>query len=636
MILNQFILGGSNGDYPINDFSLEMNYDQSSKLTVKIDPSFINEIKNETYLMFYYLDNLIFEGIPYFAQRTDDSIDLYIYDKNAALWISGGFALVGQSGIIEFENQYVFDIVTAIIQGSQFTVLESTVPRKKVSISGNWHTKTDFLYGLAKLCMDEYGNTCTMWVDTANVIHIGPRNSEFTVDLSTITSGSGKEDINLINFSGVIVQGGTEATGDKILESSVDSTTYINYDLDDKSYSSFNQIYTPQMNKSLSYVTFDRSGLCDSKIRFGFAKNPSTPYSYKGVPDYQVRFGSGYSNKVTLRDKVISYNYEECDICFSAKLEDISTGIGDWAPPSGYGPPYTFINNASVGLMDENGVVKVSITIERYGEIYYAGGNYRTMNNDGKIRFYVNFEKLATSESIGFVSPQIFEILYGANSTYTYLFWFSRRYGTTGNEWSLKVVKTNFTTVWQYLTGTDTTRVDMFNGTTPYDVSTLPSDTLNVGGYPFIKSEIQTDIHANITNIGWKIGQITNGAYNIPLFVGNPPKSIQHKPYLFFSDANIKFKSQAKSLSKNLYNDYTKTITADIEIDPMAFFYPDTDKIMVGCIANFSSPASIVGKYRIKGITATPQSVTVSLQNRSLNANDMIDRIQKQMKDQMQ
>jgi len=635
MILNQFVLGGSNGDYPINDFSLELNYDRSSKLTVKIDPSFINEIKNETYLMFYYLDNLIFEGIPYFAQKTDDSIDLYIYDKNAALWITGGFALVGSSGIIEFRNEYVFDIVASVLKGSQFTVLQSSVPNKKITITGNWATKTDFLYGVAKLCMDEYGNTCTMWVDSSNVVNIGPRNSNITVDLSTITSGSGKEDINLINFGGVIIQGGVDDAGDKVLELSNAESTYLDYDLNDKSFTSYNQIYTPQMNKSLSYVTFDRSGACDSKIRFGFGKNPSTSYSYKGAVDAQVRYGSGYSNKVTLKDKIGSFNFEECDICFTAKLNDISTGIGDWAPPAGYGPPYTFINNLSVGLMDENGAIKVSITIERYGEIFYANNTYRTMNNSGYMRFYLNFEEYLNNESIGMQNPSTYQILYGANSGYTYLFWFSRRYGVSGNTWSLKVIKTNFTTVWQYLTGTNTALPDLFNGTIPYDTLSRPSTGLNTGGYPFIKSEIQTDLHANITNIGWKVGQITNGIYNVPMFLGTPQKSIQHKPYLFFSDANVKFKSQAKSLAKNLYNDYTKVITADMEIDPMAFYYPD-NKISIGCIANFSSPAPVIGKYRIKGIVATPQSVTVSLQNRSLNTNDIIDRIQKQMKDNLQ
>jgi hypothetical protein len=642
MILDQFVLGGSNGEYPISDFKLELNYDRASELQVTMDAQMTNEIKNETFLRLYYLDKLVFEGIPYFANRDGESLELRIYDKNASLWIAGGFATVDSSGIIEFKDEYVYEIVKSVLAGSQFNVTVNSVPNRKISVSGNWQSKSDFMYAIAKQCMDEFGNTCTMWVDNKNVVNIGSRNSDITVDLSNVTSGLGREDINLINFGGAIIQGGEDDTGSKVLETSHDSSIYTNYSLRTKSLSNFNVTYTPANNKNLMKVSINNS---DCAVRIGFDKQSSPILKYMGSPNSEeVRRGNSYSCKAMLVDKSSILEYEECDIVFEVKLDRSGdTSIENWYPYypcnvyEGWGLPYTFIHNASVGLLNSEGEILVSVTIERFDNNiqFYKPSQYSTIGrrlvDEGKIRFFVNYEN--PNEAIGYTNPEPYDFVYNHYKTHSFLIWFSRRYGAAGNEWKLKVIAKKDTS-WLFKVGEGVNDPDdaLFDGTVLY-ANNIPSDTLIAGGTPFIKSELQTNVDTYFKDAAWIIKQIQTPNYDIPMFIGNPQKSIQHKPYLFYSDTNVKYKSQAQTLAKNLYSDYSKILTADIEIDPMAFYYPTGNKIDVGCIAEFNSPAPITGKYRIKSITATPSNVSVSLQNRSLNVNDVVDRLQKQIKD---
>lgn len=641
MILDQFALGGSNGEYPINNFTLELNYDRTSKLVVNLDSSLINEIKNETFLMFYYLDNCLFEGIPYFVTRNGSELELTIYDKTCALWTAGGFALNGDTGILEFNDTFIYDICCIVLKGSQFTVTRSSVPTRQIDISGNWASKTDFFFSIAKQCVDGYGNTCTVWVDNKNVVHIGSLNAGRIINMSGMTSGHGKEDINLINFGGCIVQGGKTTAGMNIIEVSSDTSLYTDYDVRKKSLGNYNIVYTPTTNAGLARVSLN-NGI----YRFGFDKPGTARISYTGAPNSdQVRGGNSYSNSVMLLDRTTLLDYAEIDMAFEVYLDrNTELAMDTWMPYyacavyDGWGQPYTFIHNATVGLNNPDGEQMISVTIERYCDAiqFYKPNQYQTigrsLNDEGWFRFFINFETPNTS--IGFVNPTPFSIMYNGNQSYHFIIWFSRRFNGTANEWHLKVIKKNDAkSVWVFHRGSTSPADALFDGTIAYEATGQPSSGMNAGGIPFIRSSLQTNIDKNLKDAAWYIKPIAEGSVSIPMFIATPQKSIQHKPYLFYSDTNVKSSAQARTLAKNLYTDFSKTISADIEIDPLKFFYPITDKIDVGCIAELDSPSPVTGSYRIRGITATPSSVNISLQNRTANVMDVVDRLQKQAKD---
>jgi len=657
MILDLYSLTGSCGEYPISDFTIELNYDSASTLVVKMDASLLDRVKTESVMKFYYIDKCIFTGIPYFASRNDNEIELRIYDKNASLWTTSGFAISNSSAVFDFKNKLVYDIVKEILAGSQFSVTPSSVPSRKISIVGNWATKTDFMYFLAKQCTDDYGNPCTFWIDDNNVVYIGARNAGVAIDLSEKTSGSGNEDVNLINFGGVVIQGGKDVFGSNVIETSDVSDTYLQYDLRKKSLASFEEQHIPIANTTLSKIEMD-----DGEISIFFKKSASArlPYVDVSSPNTEyIRAGAGYTNTVILKDKMLLLDYDEFDMAFEVSIDNkYSNGMDNWLPyysaanGSGWGPPYIFINNITIGTMDPDGNVICSVTMERIcNRIYYykpAPGSSQsgTLNGYGRIRFYLNLEKynLAGSTTPGSIDPgetkgiidyQGYDMGYSAYKNYKFLVWFKRRFDLAGNQWTLQVIRTNGTTVWEQIVGSAETDPDdcLFNQTFLYSNET-PSNTQNCGGIPFIKSEMKTDVDTYFPWHGMKVRQITptNNAYSIPLFLSTPQKTIIHKPYLLFSDTNIVYPSQAKNLARSLYNDYRSVMQAEVEIDPLAFYYSDTP-VDVGCIAEFSSPAPITGSYRIRSITATPTSVRVGLQNRSARINDIVDRLQKQVKD---
>jgi len=638
MILNQFVIGGTNGDYPIYDFTLELNYYSPSKLIFKTDHDLKQNIANESFMRFFYLDNLLFEGIPYYGRKNGNDFEVGLYNKSASLWTIGGFAIVDLSGEVVFENQLVYTVVNAVLKGSQFSVLTTSVPNQYISISGSWSTLTDFLYAVAKQCVDAYGNTCTVWVDNKNVVYIGALNADIEIDLSNSIVGGGDELVSFINFGGAIVQGGKTTVGEQVFETSFNDFIYNSYNLKDKSVANFAVQNTPPGMASSSHINFVSTNLGNS-INIGFDKGLAPQIPYGGDPLISdVRAGKYYSNEILMKDKNAFFSFDENDICFMVKYDaSTSSSLDNWVPqlvtstyPATAGMPYSFIHNISAGFVDDSGNIIVSITMEKYCEnisMYYLNQNSTTpdyMSNTGYFRFYLNFENY--NNSFGFSNATVYQIPYWTNRNYYYLFWFGKRKGS----WSLKVVKTDFASVWVYLTGTDTSKPDMFNGTMNYPVTGLSALGIGGGGFPFIKSQLQTNVEPSLINYKWNIAQLGNSNYNVPMFIGMPQKSIQHKPYLLYTDSNIKYKSQAQSVANNIYRDYTKTISANIEIDPLSFFYPDT-KIDVGCTAIFSSPAPITGSYRIKGITATPDTITLALENKAIDMNGIIDKIQKQI-----
>jgi len=173
---------------------------------------------------------------------------------------------------------------------------------------------------------------------------------------------------------------------------------------------------------------------------------------------------------------------------------------------------------------------------------------------------------------------------------------------------------------------------------TPGDADTFPDGTvanaLSGGGYPFIRSYLQTNIEPRLNNDAWYFSQITKSGRKVPFVIGRPNKSVQHTPYLFYSDASVRNKLQANALAKNIYRDYQKVVNAEINIDPMAFFYPKNplNRFNIGWTVHLDTP-KISGDYRIRSISATPSTVSISLKNRNLGLSEIIDKIQKQIKD---
>lgn len=731
MITNQYVLGGSQGIYPINDFTLELNYERPSSLTVKVDSNYIDALSHETYMYFYFMDNKLFEGIPTYGVKSENEIELTLFSKEASLWTVGGFALRDGTPEVSFSKMSMFQIASSILKGSQFYTTESSVPNMYVDISGSWHTKTDFLYNLAKLAMDSTGNISTVWVDNKNCVHIEALNSNRTVDLSDKIINISSQDINFIKFGGTVVKGGQAESGENILETSFKEYSYSDYNLNSKTLSNFNITYSPGSARELTRIDINE-GLYAKEFKLGFSKSASAAIPYTGDPAINdVRAGKYYSAEVLLRDIGIFYQFDELDICFMMWFDSESNLAVDTlapiVPETGYrtGMPYSYIKSISVGMMDGNGNPIVEFTLEKLANeiqgirgIY--GAVYTTISDCAVLNFILNANN--RSKSIGMVGP--YSIRYWNYRNMKFLVRLSLR----SDGWNAKVVATNNENIgagdiWELVdpkfrvysvTGNGTTAYAVFNtnnsypstpqfhnfkvgdsiqfvncggytglytvtavgaytvsfgstgtgtttcGITAYaknitntqgvifdQTATYPDETNpNIpgtteakdvfgGGYPFIRAKLQTNIEYGLNNDAMWVSQIHNSANNIPMVVGMPLKTLQHKPYLFYNDGSIKFKSQAASLAGNIYNDYQKIVSADIEIDPMAFYYPlsSADKIDIGCIVNLHSPAEITGKYRIRSITATPDRVTISLKNRDLALSEIIDRIQKQMKD---
>jgi len=702
MISNHFSLGGSHGSYPIYDFKLEDNYDRTSQLDITTDADLVDSISNERFMQLYYLDNKLFEGIPVHGSEQNGDFSLTIFDKSAALWIAGGFAISNGSGEVNYIDMPVYNIVRDMLNGSQFLVDESTVPVANVSINASWQTKPDFLFNIAKQITDENGNICTVWVDDKNYVHIGAMNADKIIDLSDNIINISNKEMNFISFGGSVIKGGKDDSGSDILETSLTSKMYSDYHFNNKSLSNF--IVSRWMADTFSTIKFEPYGN-HTRIKLGFNKESSGQItSWWGDPWVNdIRKGNFYSNQIILRDKTNFYEYDKLDLSYKVWLDATSnTAIDNWLSTSLYsismnsaypkvsGPPYTYLKGISVGFMDDNFNSNVEFTLEKYAagiHLYssYAGSTKQyTISDIGQFRFYVNMGNY--SSSIAFpdpsansttpYSPNPIVIPYYNNRNYGFNFRFKSRsdgwklqcaMSSSGdyssNPWYMITDACNQYVAnmsdWSYnpkdwlLGGSETwvngatgpqnaappvpTKDYLFSNTSG-DADTFPDGTvanaLTGGGYPYIRAYLQTNVEPSLRNDAWYISQITKGSNRVPFVVGRPKKSVQHTPYLFYSDASIKNKWQANALAKNVYRDYQKVTNADIDIDPMAYFYPKNslNRFKIGWTVHLDHP-KISGDYRIRSISATPSTVSISLKNRNLGLSDIIDKIQKQIKD---
>jgi len=745
MITSQFVLGGSQGTYPVYDFTGELNYERVSTLTVRMDPNFAEALAGETFLKFYCLDNELFSGIPVYAKVDNDVLELTIYDKIASLWLVGGFAISEGSGVISYKNRSANEIVADVIRGSQFYVTSTSVPDAVVSQDGDWATKTDFLFSIAKQIIDSTGNLSTVWVDDKNVVYIGPKNGDKTIDLSTKIVDTSAQELNFVKYGGVVVKGGTDENGIGILETSMKEFTYTDYNLTDKSIDTFDVSYDPQLSQQKVTVDIDEINNKQS-LQFAYSKDISNNYNRVYNPDLDgVLNNKYYGAGVLLKDPNIFYQFNELDCVFQIWFDKTSnTAIDTWSPTIGpdhvdQGLPYTYLKNISVGFMDANGNVIVEASIEKFSDNIYTqysmyGNVVRTISDTGVVKFCMNATKmdkslglinqsstsywpirnskflvrlrfanktwsmkviaadenytipLGTGQSWGILRP-IFRSVrkYRDNSSGTWLDYIvlgeehdfcytivpeGITIGSYGPGSQIPINTHNFkvgdsvtvtglgadydgthtisnvsrnsiafatsstspqnvatTTGYVQLTETVT---EVFNATCTYPDGT-PAEDMFVGGYPFIRSQCKTSVSTSLYQDRIYISQVSN----IPFIVGMPLKTVQHKPYLFYNDASIRHKSQARALADNIYSDYQKVISADIEVDPMSFFYPTdpTKRFTIGWNVTLAAPSDIVGNYRIRAITFTQDRVTISLKNRNLALPDVIDRIQKQLKE---
>lgn len=690
MITNQFSLGGTYGSYPIYDFNMELNYERPSQITITTDSDLVHSLSSETFMQFYYLDNPLFKGVPIYGSKNNDKFEIILMDKIASLWTVGGFAISGGTGELEYKNRSAYEIVYDILNGSQFYVTPQTIPSDIVSVSGSWLTKPDFLYSIAKQIIDSNGNMATVWVDDKNYVHIGALNGDKTIDLSNKIINVTNQNINFINFNGAIVQGGIE-NNRKVFETSLLEQIFSDYHFDNRSIHNFEITHTP--NSAQSRIEFNTNGIV-KEIKIGFDKDQSSAATqWMGEPQINaIRNGDYYSNEVMLQDKEVYFDYDELDIAYRVWFDQDSNSLDTWAPQAFYqqspnsaypkyaGLPYGYLKSISMGFVDTNGNIRFESTLEKYAAgIYgyqaYAGHSlYKTIADIGQFRLYVN--QNAYDTSIGMPNqtnlwetpyePTPYIIPYFNNRNYKFDFRFKSR----KDGWKLQVAITN---PWYMLTDA----ANCFNETTPnwngnqttfwklnstyawngpggtnngYPPTpsrdylfnfeyTFPDDTeaneVFGGGYPFIRAKMQTNIEKSIVDDAVWITQVNDTTNKFPVVVGMPQKSVNHKPYIFHSDSSIKFGSQARAIAKNIFNDYQKIVDADIEIEPSTFFYPSdpTKRFGIGWNVHLESPSQIVGDYKIRSITATPNNVTISLKNRNLVLSDIIDKIQKQIKD---
>lgn len=585
---------------------------------------YIQKVKWAEFFTFYscsnnQTDKFILKDLEIDSDKNNTIMNMTLQSHVIDLWRSFGYYMEGTNGYVDHSEDgiYADELLKKIVDGScasRFRV--KYCPHQLIKIKGEWLSKTQWLYEIAKNLSFSL-NTNSTYSTSELMATADPANDVIIDKMNVVISSNG--DIYIMPLGSTIA--GTDPN-------------YVGY-FTKRIHDITNYVWE-STKTSVNMIDYTNAIVLDGSGTGAARKN------YLAKP-----ISVEYTNDFSTLEKCQEMSNIVCEPNYSGSVRALvnTTGSvmnvwGEMLNPNYFIPIYVNVYHPSLVLsIEDTATIKASVrhdgTLDGAADtsfwkevgFSFGGGNeagnfqkmYRAVLKENRANAtYSYFVKLyeGTTELASYTLTSGTEIDSLSSTNYLALRWY--RVG------GVPIIK-----VWMSKTAMPNPDVDTPKIT--YSSTNLTNDFGTIGlssSGGFTITSATAYYGKIIPRIQAYFGEFSVTGQSMSLWNGN---SIT-KPVMLVRDRSITSKNEARAIAMNAYQNASTTKQIKVRVDPSVYMWGTVgNRIQLGQWVVLNGKGFYDGEYRVKTIELTQTMMILGLENNRVNFTDYVDTIRQQV-----